>query len=170
MNKAVLYASIIFIFLGCVGSEAPCASNDPKEFIEKFISFQTIKTFENNVKTETDSIVVIENSKLSDTDARPEFSIYTVMLPDYKIGNITGKIKARFFNNRLMSVWFYPNDYDGFEKLLKERYDIHLKNREKTIINCVEINRWTDFEGNEYFGWSDVKLVKEQNDWISKHS
>jgi hypothetical protein len=83
---------------------------------------------------------------------------------------VTGKLRASFFNDRLMSVWFYPNDIEEFEGILKEKYDIILKNRENITIDCVEINRWIDFEGNESFGWSDLKLVKEQNDWISQHA
>ena len=118
----------------------------------------------------TDSIVVFENSKLPKTDLRPEFSIYTIILPEYKIENVTGELEASFFNDRLMSVRFYPNDIKEFESLLKRKHNINLENRENISIDCVEINRWTDFEGNEYFGWSDMKLIKEQNDWISQHA
>ncbi|WP_438711290.1 hypothetical protein ACSTS3_22565 [Aquimarina muelleri] len=101
---------------------------------------------------------------------RPEFSIYTIILPEYEIENISGKLRASFFNDRLMSVWFYPNDIRRFKSYLKDVYNINLENRENITIDCVEINHWTDFEGNEYFGWSDLNLVKEQNDWISQHA
>jgi hypothetical protein len=172
MNKIVSYLLICsaLLLIGCSGNEYTCVSDAPKELIGDFKSYQTIQDFERKVKMKTDSIVVFENSKLPKTDLRPEFSIYTIILPEYKIENVTGKLEASFFNDRLMSVRFYPNDIKEFESLLKRKHNINLENRENISIDCVEINRWTDFEGNEYFGWSDMKLIKEQNDWISQHA
>lgn len=172
MKNIVSYfiISTVLILIGCSGNEYSCVSEDPKELIGNFKSYQTIESFEEFVDSKTDTIIVFENSKLLENDTRPEFSIYTVILPNFKIENTTGKLRASFFNDRLMTLSFYPNDKGKFEKVLLKKYDLILKNRENITINCVEINRWTDFEGNEYFGWSDLKLVKEQNDWISQYS
>ena len=166
-NLIISFALIIF---GCSGNEYNCDSDDPKELIGNFSSYQSIKDFESTVKKKADTIIVFEDSKLSENDSRPEFSIYTVIIPEYKFDNVTGKLRASFFNDRLMTVWFYPNDNKEFETLIKDKYDINLKNKESQIFHCVKVHRWTDFEGNEYFGWSDLKLVKEQNDWISRYS
>tara|TARA_B110000967_G_C18514745_1_gene378104 strand:- start:40 stop:558 length:519 start_codon:yes stop_codon:yes gene_type:complete len=172
MKNTSPYLIIILaiLFQGCYGSENTCTSNVPKKLIEEFNSYQTIQDFTDLVKIKTDSIILFENSKLAETDTRPEFSIYSIILPEYEVGNAIGKLRASFFNDRLVSIWFYPNNINQFDEKLKKKYNISLRNGENKTIDCVRINRYTDFEGNEYFGWSDLKLVKEQNDWISQNA
>ena len=124
MKKIILnlIISSVLLLIGCSGNEYTCISNVPKELIGNFKSYQTIKSFEDIVISKTDTLIVFENSKLSENDTRPEFSIYTVILPEFKIENTIGKLKANFFNDRLMTVSFYPNDKENFEKILLKKY------------------------------------------------
>lgn len=172
MKKTASYIviSLTLLFMGCLGKVNNCTSDAPKELIDNFKSYQTIKNFEKHFLIKTDSIIVFEDSSLPETDTRPEFSIYTLLLPEYQIENISGKLKVSFFNDRLMSVWFYPNDIKKFEDYLRNTHNITLENKKSITISCVEISRQIDAEGNEYFKWSDLKLTQEQNDWIAQYA
>ncbi len=172
MKKLAFHISIItlLVFSSCSWNEFKCQSDEPKHLIGEFKSFQTYFEFEKLVEGSCDSIIVFENSSLSETDTRPQFSIYTVIIPGFLLETEIGQLRASFFNDRLMSVWFYPKNAKNLEEKLKTNCDIELKMNGKLELDCVEIIRWKDFEKKEYFGWSDLKLVNEMNAWISKYA
>lgn len=165
-----IFLLTLLLFSGCSGTDYNCQSDKPKILIGNFRSYQTFKEFEKYLFDKADTIIVFENSRLSESDTRPEFSIYTVIIPNYKLENVNGKLRASFYNDRLMSIWFYPDNISKFNEILESKYDISIKGNEDIMRGCLRINHWTDFEGNEYYGWSDLMLINEQNDWISKYS
>ena len=172
MKKSITCFSILILLLisGCSETKYNCQSDKPKQLIGDFSSYQTLIDFETLLNEKADTLIVFENSRLSDSDTRPEFSIYTVIIPNFTMTIGNGKLRASFYNDRLMSVWFYPDDISEFEEILNSKYGISLNENETIITDCVKIHKWKDLEGNIDFGWTDLKLSNDQNSWISKYA
>jgi hypothetical protein len=60
----------------------------------------------------------VEDSRLVSNDKRPQFDILRVSVPGYVHLGCRGEIELRFVNDRLSSVWFYPDDVDGYPAAL----------------------------------------------------
>lgn len=166
----------IFLFLtivclsNCQNSATYCSGTAPAHLIDNFYSYQTIAAFEKIIKSTYDSIIVFENSKLLETDKRPPFSIYTILIPEYRHMGFSGKLRASFFNNRLQSTWFYPDNVEEYSKKLNKDLNINLTDEKEMHIVCIRVFKWTDSKDELYFGWTDIRLREEQNNWISKYS
>lgn len=168
--QIIFYLLTIMCFSNCQNSGTECPRTAPSHLIDNFYSYQTIADFEKEIKNSYETIIVIENSKLSDTDKRPPFDIYTISIPEFKHLGLSGQLRASFFNNRLQSIWFYPDNVDEYLKELDNDLKINLKEEKEIRIDCVSITKWTDFKDDLYFSWTDTRLQQEQNDWISKYS
>ena len=68
---------------------------------------------------------VIEQSSLGPEDQRPPFYIYKVAIKNYSHLGIFGELQLSFFNDRLndrlMETWFYPDSFDKYFEVLKEK-------------------------------------------------
>lgn len=138
--------------------------------IDNFYSYQKIAEFQKLISRTYDTTIVFENSKLHDSDKRPPFDIYTVIVPDYKHLGHTGKLRASFFNNRLESVWFYPDNLDEYLSRLDKELNINFKSEKETTNNYIRVYNAIDFQNNAYVGWIDTRLEKEKDIWISKYA
>lgn len=139
----------------------------PTMLLDGFKSLTAVE--EIKILKTTDGLEVIENTGLAESDTRPPFNIYTVSIP-FKHLEIDGKIVFHFFNNRLMSTWFYPNDKIAYlEKLKLKGIDLTVKTELDTE-KYTRVWKYIDYKNNFYVGWEDIRLRDEQHAWIARYS
>jgi hypothetical protein len=114
---------------------------------------------------------IVERNELSEPDARAGYEYLRFMTSVFSDGSYTGKAVLSFFNGKLVSVWFYPDDWDSYKEYLAEKRGVELKNDtwENTSGNA---RSWikTDHLMLHYVAWEDVVLADSMKRWLDKHS
>ena len=145
--------------------------NSPSSLIDEYTSYQSIKSVRKALIDSGYSWQIFEDSKLPDNDRRPPFNIFTILVKNYKSIDHSGELRLTFFNNRLMSTWFYPVDLNGYLLSLKSKKNIDLSGSDEVKFSTfTSVWKHEDFENRMYVGWVDTRLRDESNRWISKYS
>jgi hypothetical protein len=126
-------------------------------------------------KSELPAWEVLEQSSLKPKDRRPPFNIYKVSVKNYSHLGISGELHMEFFNNRLLSTWFYPEDFDKYMALLKEKEGLTFQesqhgSREARMAPHTRVWTQKDYKERQYVGWEDTRLGDELNLWIKRYS
>jgi hypothetical protein len=117
----------------------------------------------------------VEDSRLASGDPRPRFDILQVSVPGHVHLGLRGELKLRFFNDRLSSAWFYPDDVRGYldalagagVKVIEAAPDT-----EQKVAVAPYTNVWAtrDFGDRLYVGWEDKRLSDQERRWIERYS
>ncbi len=136
-----------------------------------FYSYQSISDFEKEIRYSCDTITILENSKLADDDKRPPFTIYTISIPHFKHLGCGGELHASFFNNRLQLLSFRPEhlEEEKYFKNINKELNMNLTYEKQILFDHVRIFKWASLNFSA-IDWIDMRLQKEQNDWIEKYS
>ncbi len=158
-----------FAFGGYTGPAPTSAQKQPVLLIDMFYSYASAASVQEHLKKLGLPWSVVENSQLPAGDRRPRFDMVTISVAHFEYLGDVGELQLRFFNDRLMSTWFFPGDSGSFRHLLESKLKVSLA-REATIPPFTRI--WTDkdYKGRIYFGWEDSRLAREQSLWLEKYS
>ena len=151
VNRYLILACVAFVLGGCTGKGSTSVQNAPVALIEAFHSHASASDVEQILRRNGLSWSVIEDSHLPTEDRRPRFDILTLSVAHYHYLSYVGELQFRFFNDRLMSTSFYPNDSAGFARMLEARLKVSLT-REAIIPPFTRISTQKDYEGCVYFG------------------
>jgi len=140
-------------------------------------SYWTISQVEENFLAEL-KFDVIEDSKLPIGDKRPPYNFYIISIPDFAHLDQLGELNLTFFNNRLMSTTFFPNNINNYIlELNKSNYNFNLNtlngnsgSQSKMIPPFTEVNFALDYQKKYYVRWSDTRLNDEHQKWISRYA
>jgi hypothetical protein len=114
--------------------------------------------------------VVLEDSGKGAKSSRPPFEIFTAEVHGYMHDGFKGDLRLMFFNNRLMSTWFYPDDPASYRRAVSTAVPA-LKDHESTkVLPFTVISIAKDYRGKQYFRWEDSRLQKEMSVWINRYS
>jgi hypothetical protein len=113
--------------------------------------------------------VVVENSALSANDRRPPFSIYSLSVRNFRHIEHSGELRLLFFNDRLQQTIFYPDNAAAYLAALKASGVAVSEGQELKSQNTVV---WVaiDYQGRQYVGWGDRRLLEQSNRWISRYA
>lgn len=114
-------------------------------------------------------ITVIEDSQLPPGDQRPPFNILTLSVPFTHLEQ-RGELQIKFFNDRLKSTWFYPQNMQRYVEMLNHTEVKFGPDGSCLIAPYTRITKGKDYRDREYVRWEDVRLQKESNEWIKRHS
>ena len=112
---------------------------------------------------------VTEQSSLKPDDKRPSFNILSVVVVPYQDRGQRGELHLTFFNSRLMSSSFYPDDPGAYRASLGSFLAPEVRGGE-LLPTHLRVWHAVDYEGREYFLWGDERLLKQQNRWLMKYS
>ncbi len=113
---------------------------------------------------------LVTDSRLPPGDPRPAYDWLTVSLAGYADLDRTGELVLTFFNDRLASTTFYPDDPEGYMARLgisALRYDTGAEVRRPpfTLIRAA-----TDYHGRRFVSWEDERLRRQADRWIMRFS
>jgi hypothetical protein len=133
-------------------------------------SYQTISEVRSSLGPLAEKWEVLEDSGKGAKSSRPPFEVFTAVVRGYMHEGFKGELRLTFFNNRLMSTWFYPEDPASYRRVLSAAFP-NLKERESTnVAPFTLISIATDHRGKRYFAWGDSRLQKEMEIWIRRYS
>lgn len=143
-------------------------ANSKVALILGFHSYESISTISRQLGAQANRAKVTEDSKLPPSDRRPRFDIYTIEVPDSEFCGQKGILRVLFFNDRLASTWFYPEQSESCLHHLRGS-GITISDKQTTVGDTIA---WSsiDFNRRRYVAWEDRRLREEQDRWISKYS
>jgi hypothetical protein len=119
----------------------------------------------------TEKWEVVENSgQTSANDPRPPFRIYATVIHGYQHLGFTGDLKLTFFNDRLMSATFYPDDFEGYVKRVRTTVPQLAESKSVPLPPHSQVTLGTDYQQRKYISWEDARLVEEMSIWIKRYS
>lgn len=172
MAKALVKLALILligsILLGCgQPHNFTERASQPSALIADFSSYASADDVKSVLKDT--SISVEEDSQLDPGDQRPPFNILVWSI-SFEHLNQPGKLHLHFFNDRLMSTWFYPDDMKSYLRAL-DRSGVALdRDGHCEQPPFTEIWKSTDFKNRGYVGWEDKRLQEECSEWIESYS
>lgn len=113
---------------------------------------------------------IVEDSGKDHDSSRPPFAIFTATIHGYKTGGDAGDLKVTFFNNRLMSTWFYPDNPERFADDLDRSLPSLKEHGSASIFPFTVVTSARDYKGKSYFSWEDSRLASEVATWIRRYS
>lgn len=109
------------------------------------------------------------DSHLFPGDRRPPYNILALSLEPFSHLGQTGELELFFFNDRLMSTWFYPSNPMAYLEAVR-RAGILPRDRDTWTGTYTRIRTYTDWQGRVYVAWEDIRLTIEQEQWIMRYS
>ena len=94
-----------------------------------------------------------------------------VVIPLYKHLGHSGKLKLRFFNDRLSDVYFMPEDTDAYLKDLGGSLGRDVgEGTCTTFRRKVRLECRRDLDGVLYLWWRDERFEKESRAWVMRYA
>ena len=168
MRKALTVATILTLL-----SLAACKKDDfkPSKFAGPLYSGQSLETVERKLDLKPGDWDVLEDRKPLSTDKRPMFRIFTFSKKEFPLLNTPGKdLILSFYNDRLMTVQFYPYNLDSFKSALQADGVSLSHEGDSFVAPSTRVWVGKDAQGKMYVGFMDKALEAEHDDWIRKYS
>ena len=113
---------------------------------------------------------VLEKSNLPKGDPRPPFGIFRICVSEFVHLQEHGQLELTFFNDRLQSTSFYPEDLDAYLTALEKAGISINEGQELTLPPYTEVWCSRDYLGRPYVAWIDKRLLKQEERWISRYA
>ena len=169
LRNSITLAAAIFmaiVFLGCNDSQSV-----PVDLVFGLKSYSSIDEVKSNITQKGGNWSVVESNTLGSQDVRPKYEYIRVATDLFSDADHHGKTLLSFYNGRLMSVWFYADNWGRYKKYLEERRNLVIKDNAWENISG-NVHSWisTDHAGRLYIAWEDVSLSDAMKKWIEKYS
>jgi hypothetical protein len=172
MNRFTLYAALFLLVLltGCGnGYELEDYSKVEAErsnLVLGLVSYMSLGEVKAALRLDSREIFVVEDSNSPKQVGVPPFNILKIKISNTEIRSFKGSILLTFFNDRLMSVRFYPVEVEDFIQSV----DGLSKSEEVEIKPFTRVWFYTDHQGADYIGWVDTRLQQQFDAWIKSYS
>ena len=116
-------------------------------------------------------VSVVKDDLWSDGSTRPQYRVTTLRIARYTHLGVQGTIELHFFNDRLMTVAFTPDDLPVYLVALRTK-GISLdpaRNAPFVIGRKVEV-RTIRGHALSAVVWTDRRLSKEMESWVARYS
>ena len=123
------------------------------------------------LKISSESWNVVEDTKLADNDKRPAYHFKAAKVSNIKHEGHEGITKFEFFNNKLMSIRFYPSDWQKYSGFMSKEIGKPLvwDGQQEAYKNSkVIFNK--ELTGKYYLLWQDENIYKELESWLKEYS
>jgi hypothetical protein len=113
---------------------------------------------------------IVEESKPPARDTRPPYDILTVTVRGFKYLAQNGELRMTFFNRRLASTWFFPQDGQTFLEALRLHGIDLIDTQEDSVAPYTRIWTAKTYQGKMYVAWEDTRLRRQSNRWIGRYA
>lgn len=165
---------IVFISaLVLIGCQDYLDTQFPKvDLIDTVKSYTSESEIRHSLKVEDSLWVVVDSSGLSSKDRRPKFENKTVEVKAYSHLKCPGILHLHFFNDRLMEVRFFPEDFVIYLQAVEEEEKMKFSPDGKISIGPNKRVWYSTDTGSKkpFVGRADIRLEKQYWKWISKYS
>lgn len=169
MKKALIlsFALLLALAVGCRKKD----EFKPSKFAGQLYSGQSLQTVERKLNLNPGDWKIIEDQRPLSSDPRPPFRILTISKADFPLLGSAGKdLVMTFYNDRLMTVQFYPYDIQAFKSALASDGTVLSAANDARIEPSTRVWLGKDDDGKLYYGFIDKSLQAEYNDWLKKYA
>ncbi len=154
-------------------SISACRKKDfePSKMAGPLYSYQSLETVERKLDLKHGDWDVLEDRKPLSTDKRPMFRIFTFSKKDFPLLDTPGQnLVMTFYNDRLMTVQFYPYDMGAFKSALAADGVTLSPEGDAHIPPSTRVWLGKDDQGKLYVGFMDKALEAEHDAWMARYS
>ena len=136
--------------------------------LDKFVSYST----EQEVRAALDPTPVLdlERSKPEPGDDKlPPRVIARLGVSRFEHLGATGELHLLFFNDRLQSAWFFPDDFTAYLDQVKSRgvtISDDLADSGRALLDVST----GQTDGKHYVEWADSRLIEQHTRWILRYA
>jgi len=153
------------------GSACKKKEFEPSKMVGPLYSYQSLETVERKLDLKPGDWDILENRKPLSTDTRPMFRIFTFSKKDFPLLDTPGKnLIMTFYNDRLMTVQFYPYNISAFKSALAGDGVNLSAEGDAHIPPSTHVWVGKDDHGQLYVGFMDKVLEAEHDAWMAKYS
>ncbi len=169
-RKAVLVLGLTLLALslipGCHGKN----ELKPTKLMPPLMSGYSPEKVQRELNLKSGDWNVLEDRRPLVSDQRPEFRMLTVSHQGLAKFGAVGELVMTFYNDRLMTTLFYPNDMEALRAGLAREAGVSFSAQGDARIEPstrVWIGKARD--GRSYVGWIELELQRQQDEWIDKY-
>ncbi|NHZ62113.1 hypothetical protein [Massilia genomosp. 1] len=163
MPYRFIFIVACLLIVGCSANREP----NPVQLTLALESYASPQEVERRLGSIMLGSEVLEDTKKAPSDPRPPYHRVVIMVRGITDFNVPGSTRLTFFNERLSSVWFYPEDPEKYRKALQKRFGVDLgKSGDTRLSGGTVVRLATDYEGKSYVAFDDAVLNEEHNQWI----
>jgi hypothetical protein len=169
MRNALTFIAATLLLL----ATASCRKDDfrPSKMAGPLYSGQSLETVERKLDLKPGDWEVLEDRKPLSSDKRPMFRIFSFSKKDFPLLDTPGQnLILTFYNDRLMTVQFYPYSLDAFKAALASDGVTLSADGDAHIQPSTRVWVGKDPEKKTYVGFMDKALQAEHDAWMAKYS
>ncbi len=164
----VIITAFLLLSLGCK------KKNDefkPSKLVGPLYSGKSLEAVERDLNLKAGDWDVLEDRRPLTSDNRPPYRIYTLSKKEFPLLGVSGQqLVMTFYNDRLMTVQFYPYSMDAFKAALSSQDNVSFGPTNDTFVApSTRVYIGKDRDRKTYVGFIDRTLQQESEDWIRKY-
>nr|BAJ07011.1 putative uncharacterized protein [uncultured bacterium] len=167
MKRYILATALLANISGCT-YDTFTEIEEPSFLISNFYSYRTLEETLSALD-KRDSPYAVERGTEAGKGKGAPYKIDTIELDRYTLEGHEGRLVVSFFNDRLMSCVFFPQDYESMLGMINTSIGL-VRDSERMISKHTRIRTYKDYRGEEYIAWEDSRLSDQHMRWISKYS
>ncbi len=169
-HKRLLFPALIVLLL----LAASCQRSGEKKFKPSplaggLYSGQSLQTVERKLDMMAGNFDVLVDRTPLPSDTRPPYRLLVISKKNARIEGQPGELVLTFFNDRLMTSQFYPDDMAAARAAVEASQQLSLAGGEAHIAPSTRVWVGKDENGRSYIGWIDKSLQAEQDAWVKQY-
>jgi len=171
MPKWLPYSAILLLSL-CFA--ASCRHRDDKEFKPSNLaaglsSGESLEAVERKLPMMAGKFDILQDRRPLPSDTRPPYRLLVISTKAQPVNGQNGELEMTFFNDRLMTVQFFPADMTAAQQAVEAGQKLSLASGEGHIEPSTRVWIGKDETHRSYIGWIDKALQAEQDAWIRQY-
>jgi len=165
--KSECLLAVSLISCGCIAEDFTAVRSPPSPLIAELRSYSN--RLEVREALSAPSWSAVNESRLTDGDHRPPYTLQTFSMPFEHLG-YTGQLELSFYNDRLMSTLFYPDEFGSYLETLVAAELTGTRDREIAIPPATVVRWVANNSDRPYVLWTDKRLQEQESRWIMRYS
>jgi len=141
----------------------------PSALMAGLYSGQSLQTVERKLGLMAGSFDILEDRKPLPSDTRPPYRLLVISKKNSRMAGQTGELVLTFFDDRLMTTQFFPEDIAAARASVESGQELTLGGGEAHIKPSTRVWVGKDESGRSYIGWIDKALQAEQDAWEKRY-
>jgi hypothetical protein len=168
-NRLLCGALILALFLTPSCRRSGEQKFKPSALMAGLESGQSLRTVERKLDMMDGGFEILEDRRPLPSDTRPSYRLLVISKKNSRMAGQTGELVLTFFNDRLMTVQFFPEDIAAARAAAESGQGLTLAGGEDHIKPSTRVWIGKDESGRSYIGWIDKALQAEQDAWHKRY-
>ncbi|MDR3765354.1 MAG: hypothetical protein P4M01_14795 [Acidobacteriota bacterium] len=171
MRKSFIYGALFLLLLSWTASchRQQGAKFKPSPLAPGLSSGESLEAVERKLHMMAGTFDIVYDHTPLPSDTRPPYRLLIISAKQQKVAGQAGRLEMTFFNDRLMTMQFYADDFASATRAVESAQKISLGSGDAHLEPNTRVWTGKDAEGKTYIGWIDKFLQAEQDAWIRQY-